>query len=90
MDPLEYFDEEYKRFNDNVSSINSLMLESRDHYLKLIEIQKSMQVLFSKNDITSENLKTFLSLLEDLMRNSKELLSVIESSYNIIDDLRYK
>lgn len=90
MDPLEYFDEEYKTFNDNVSSINSLMLESRDHYLKLIEIQKSMQVLFSKNDITSENLKTFLSLLEDLMRNSKELLSVIESSYNIIDDLRYK
>ena len=90
MDPLEYFDEEYKRFNDNVSSINSLMLESRDHYLKLIEIQKSMQVLFSKNDITSENLKTFLSLLEDLMRNSKELLSVIESSYNIIDDLKYK
>lgn len=90
MDPLEYFDEEYKRFNDNVSSINSLMLESRDHYLKLIEIQKNLQTLFHKNDFSNENIKSFLTLLEDLMHTSKDLLSIAESSYNIIDDLRYK
>lgn len=90
MDPLEYFEEEYKRISDGISNINSLMLESRDNYLKLIDIQKNLQTLFHKNDFSNENIKSFLSLLEDLMHTSKDLLSVAESSYNIIDDLKYK
>jgi hypothetical protein len=88
MDPLEYFDEEYQRFNNSISDINSLILQSRDSYLKIAEVQKKINILFANNELSPESIKGALTLLEDLMHNSKDLLSVVESSYNIINNLR--
>jgi hypothetical protein len=88
MDPLEYFDEEYQRFNKSVSDINSLIIQSRDSYFKIAEVQKKLNILFANNELSPDSVKSALTLLEDLMRNSKDLLSVVESSYNIIDNLK--
>jgi hypothetical protein len=90
MDPLEYFDEEYQRFNKSVSDINSLIIQSRDNYFKIAEVQKKLNILFANNELSPDSVKSALTLLEDLMRNSKDLLSVVESSYNIIDNLKNK
>ena len=90
MDPLEHFDEEYQSLNNSINEINSLFLQSKDNYANFTALQQDVFSLLDKKELSLENINKALRLLEDFMRNCGDLLSTVESSYNIIHNIKNK
>lgn len=90
MYPLEYFDEEYQNLNNSISKINSLFLQSKDNYANFIALQQDVFSLLNNKELSLENINKALRLLEDFMHNCGDLLSTVESSYNIIHNIKNK
>ena len=90
MDPLEYFDEEYQNLNNSISEINSLFLQSKDSYVKFTDLQRDVFSLLDNKELSIENINKALKLLEEFMQNCADLLTTVESSYNIINNIKHK
>ena len=90
MDPLEHFDEEYQSLNNSINEINSLFLQSKDNYANFTALQQDVFSLLDNKELSLENINKALRLLEDFMRNCGDLLSTVESSYNIIHNIKNK
>ena len=90
MYPLEYFDEEYQNLNNSISKINSLFLQSKDNYANFTALQQDVFSLLNNKELSLENINKALRLLEDFMHNCGDLLSTVESSYNIIHNIKNK
>ena len=90
MDPLEYFDEEYQNLNNSINKINSLFVQSKDNYANFTSLQRDLFSLLDNKELSIENINKALKLLEDFMHNCGELLTTVESSYNIIHNIKNK
>jgi hypothetical protein len=90
MDPLEYFDEEYQNLNNSISQVNSLFLQSKDSYVKFANLQQDVFSLLDNKELSIENINKALRLLEEFMHNCGDLLTTVESSYNIIHNIKNK
>jgi uncharacterized damage-inducible protein DinB len=88
MDPLEYFEEEYSNFNESISEVGSLILQSRDIYVSFLETQKQLaSILQSKNHDLTE-LNQLLTNFEVLIKDSKSFIDTAEKSLNALQKQR--
>ena len=82
MDYLQFFDEEYSKFNNSISQLNSAYVHSKDIYSNLISSQKELINRISNTPITLSSLESFMQYIKDFIENSEELLFQLKELYS--------
>jgi uncharacterized protein YukE len=82
MDYLQFFDEEYSKFNNTISQLNSAYVHSKDIYSNLIASQKELINRISNAPLNLSSLESFMQYVKDFIQNSEELLSQLKDLYN--------
>lgn len=88
MDPLEYFDEEYQNFNNSISDVGSLILQSRDLYTAFIQSQKDLHHIVQSKNYDINQINNILTSFESLIKESKEFISTAEKSLSTLQRQR--
>lgn len=82
IDSLQFFDEEYTRFNEAISQINSTVIHSKDIYNNLVAAQKELIKRISNTPINFSSLESFMQYIKDFIKNSEELLVILKDLHS--------
>lgn len=85
MDPLQYFDEEYTKFLNNVSDVASLLVMSKTVVTDSLAIKEQYSEILQSKELTSESLNKLLKCLEHSIEHAQQLLALtqeLQASFN--------
>lgn len=75
MDYLEYFEEEYNNILSKVDETSSTIVQSKQLFADLIQIEKQMINLLFEFKLNNKNLDKLLQIVETLAVNARSLLN---------------